>query len=142
MKGPFKPEDFDKLEYPFDPHKRRAMLADHANSLDAKRWACPKGGEHEPMKVDPRDAAYRGHRCTKCGAQLRARWEMQWLNSLESLAEAIQAVEIAASGDVGIDLYEPLCDLTNAALAGIKPLPSQVTKAFDALKAYESREEK
>lgn len=88
MSGPFKTEDFagkgdfdserDWVDTLFSP-KHAAPLA---NELDARRFACPKGGEHEPTKsglsVSIRDGASVElifGSCAKCGGRIEARWE-------------------------------------------------------------------
>ena len=72
MKGPFKPEDFADPGFQgcHGLHIRtdQEIAAALANGLDAKRWACPEGGEHEPDKVD-------GDSCWKCISAIRPRWE-------------------------------------------------------------------
>ena len=68
MSGPFKPEDF--IVHGTDPTAERA--AESANAILAKRWACPKGGEH---KIDWSRVRDMCGNCKSCGAKLRARWE-------------------------------------------------------------------
>lgn len=85
MSGSFKPEDFEAkidvrigfsalINYSFDDLERLAA-AELANIADAKRWACPKGGEHEPVYLVLGSGSPYGEICEKCGGRIRARWE-------------------------------------------------------------------
>lgn len=71
MSEPFKPEDFeDKYKSAIQPWQASNI----ANALDAKRWACPNGGAHEPRR-DPLSNQIAWMKCDKCGASLKAKWE-------------------------------------------------------------------
>lgn len=85
MRGPFKPEDFTWApEIPVDARTilSPTFAAYRANEIDAKRWTCPDGGEHE---LNTRVFFERGRggdipagsilECAKCRKWLRARWE-------------------------------------------------------------------
>lgn len=76
MTGPFKPEDFENVDGGDIYQGIMVEISTVANAIDAKRWECPKGGEHAPkasgywnFQIQQDDV-----NCKKCGAKLRARW--------------------------------------------------------------------
>lgn len=79
MSGPFKLVKFFLHAHEMSLDRRQIKdWVKIANTLDAQRWACSKGGEHEHAagQIDHvGDDIVIGIMCAKCGEKLRARWE-------------------------------------------------------------------